>query len=201
MKLNVIGWIVFILITVFLGKSCYDNHLEKEVGRTLKIQNEKRIKSNNTENISKFIKLYDPVVNWGKYLKGYKRSSQIFTYDLEKLWIGSKPIIFKGELIDIESSSKSTYKITIQDHVMVSRNANLFIDSPIRLSLISNKTIIDVLIKNNPKIKNEWKNGVIVVANIDSVKAEHITNSNDQIVEMKMGYGELIDISYAENFY
>jgi hypothetical protein len=76
--------------------------------------------------------------------RGGFRRLQIFSVELEKLWLDGKPILFEGSIHDVASHSESFYTVEFQHSNLFSYlTGACFLRETLRLELRAPKSLID----------------------------------------------------------
>jgi len=123
------------------------------------------------------------------------RTGPIFTLELEKVWIGSTPILFVGAVSDIITSDESHYTVLLERSGYES-NYTLFED--LRLSLLAPREPIDTLLEQHPELLQDYRaNRVAVIARVVAVEPRVAAGFDGSYEEVKTGRGELIEIMFT----
>jgi hypothetical protein len=149
--------VIWIIIIVLIGGYFVNSYLEDKAKlRAEKEEAEQREKASKAA-IAQLVKSYDAVDNWEKDLsKGDPLTfTPILTVDLERLWLTNRPILFIGRIKDISTINSDTYRIDIGRGGMFS-NIEYMFSTELRLALQCQKQMIDLFLKNNPDLFNNY---------------------------------------------
>jgi hypothetical protein len=117
MKMKKIIWTIVVLVIVgylatsyFVNKAKHERELAEELAETKRA--EQKLKSAVVEMVSR----RGAVDDWESHLsKGESvRLGPILTVELEKLWLGNRPILFVGAIKDVITYNESHYEPVAQ---------------------------------------------------------------------------------------
>ena len=189
-------WILAASLVVFYFVNAY---IEKEAIRDAKKAESKNIRHATRSAVSQLISNTNAIDDWEPHLsKGKKyRFAPILTIELEKLWLKPTPILFTGSIKDIATHNQTHYTVIVERNLY--NNFEHMFDTELRLSLISNKEIIDAFLAEHPDLFKEYgfNNGVAVVARITTIRTMEILGEESEIQEIRIGDGELVDIVFT----
>jgi len=196
-------WIIVAMLVVGYFVNVYVESKakrEKELVEAKKA--EENLKSLNSA-VAEMVSRSDAVDDWKKRLsKGESfRLGPIFTVELEKLWLGNRPILFIGAIKDVTTYDESYYTVLIEKSFLVGSLDYIFA-TKLQLSLRSPKKRIDTFFKQHPNLIKDggFDNGVAVIARIKTIQATYTLGEDGDRKEIKTGEGELIDILYIGGF-
>ena len=151
--------------------------------------------------VAKMVKDSDAVADWTDKLSRGKRVrvQKILVSELEKLWIGNRPILFTGSIDNIAAIDDRNYSILIQRGL--SSSYGTIFTTDLALNLECAKGDIDQLLEQHPELFEKYgvNNGVAVIAKVVSVKTLSVYNPKGEKTELKIGSGECVDILYTGN--
>jgi hypothetical protein len=191
-------WIIIAIAAVaFFFNSYIENNARREASRAKAEKIEHAIKNA----VSQMASRTNAVKDWeSKLSKGeYFRFEPILTVELEKLWLQQAPVLFIGSIKDIATHDQSQYVVVIERSIF--GNLDHMYGTELELSLFSDKNKIDTLLEEHPDLFKDFglKNGVAVVARINSIKTTYVAGEEGERNEVKTGHGELVDILYTGN--
>lgn len=137
------------------------------------------------------------ITNWQYNLCGPDsfRFFDIFTYELEKLWLTDRPILFQGQLINISTINPEQYQITIIRDWL--QNTDDVVIPRLEIKLNTKKSIIDTFLQKNPNIFTTFNKEIAVIGKINNIEPEYYLDVDEDIIKVfNIGYGELIDLVY-----
>ncbi len=201
----------WILVALAVVGYCVNSGLEDEARREAE-KAEARAKAAKMEAaVSQMVSRTEAIDDWNLQLGKIKeyRSGPVFTIDLEKLWVRSRPILFRGVINDISTADPSRYTVLVER----AERWGFLEREGLQLSLVSSKEIVDSFLEKYPISRSSDSlvfgvaSPVAVVAHIHSIRTRKIqhcecSGSQDELYgyvedeEVKIGDGELIDILY-----
>lgn len=103
--------------------------------------------------------------------------------------------MFLGSIKDISSATGGSYNLILAREV-----GNPWLDTPLQLSLNAPRTIIDSYVANHPALFTEYSfgNRAAVVAKITGIRTSKVANEDGNQVEVKTGFGDLLEIQYTD---
>jgi len=189
-------WIVVVLVVAGYFINSYTQKRTKEKADRVEAE---RIEKNIRSFVSAMVSKSNAVDNWEEKLsKGERyRYDPILTIELEKLWLVDQPILFIGSINDIATHDESHYLMCVERNLL--GNLDYLFDTELQLSLISKKEQIDIFLNKYPDLFKEYgfNNGVAIIAKINAIRTTYIPGEEGERKDVKIGYGELIDILYA----
>lgn len=187
-------WIT--LIVGYIGYSIQQNSLDNEEKRINKIKEEK-VKQDINASIQQSVLKFNANTDWIAELnkgKSHYINNPILTYELERVWLTEKPILFTGKISDIKIKNKDEYTVTVSRDFYINKT-NFTTD--IELILTASKNDIDLFIKNHDAIDNHsLYKGIVVIAKINSVSSQYLLDSSNTKHEVKIGNGKMLDIQF-----
>jgi hypothetical protein len=189
-----------ILVIVVLAVAGYfaNSYLEKKAKRETERAEAKRIGQVTKSAVSAMVSRTDAVDDWQRRLtKGEEvRLGPIFTVELERLWLGNRPILFIGSIKDIATYNESHYKVLVEKSIF---NIDYMFGTDLQLSLRSTKQRIDSFLKEHPNLLKGYgvNNGVAVIANVKTIRTTYVHGEEGEREEVKIGEGELVDILFT----
>lgn len=191
--------IVWIIIAVAAVSYFSNSYMEKRAKRETKRVETERLEHATKAAVSKMASRTNSVTDWEANLsKGERfRLEPILTVELERLWMQQRPIVFIGSIKDIATRDQSQYVVLVERSLFSS--FDYMFGTELQLSLLSNKDKVDSFLKEHPDLFKDFgfKNGVAVVAQINSIRTTYVTGEEGEREEVKIGDGELIDILYT----
>lgn len=191
--------IVWLIIVIATGGYFINSHMESKARREAKRAEEKKIELATKTAVSQMASRTNAVTDWEANLcKGDKfRFEPILTIELERLWLQQRPILFIGTIKDIATHDKSHYTVLVGRSLFGS--FDYMFGTELQLELVSEKDRLDTFLKEHPDLFKDYgfKNGIAVVAHIDSIRTTYVPGEEGERDEVKIGDGELIDILYT----
>ena len=183
-------WVVIALMLVAAIFLVFKNKAIKESQKEAERVEQKKKKQNAISITEQLASRYNADGNWKKSLRG----RDMFTFELEKLWLTEHPILFVGYIQDIATHDEKFYTISI--------GATQFSTSDyLELSLKSPKDKIDLLLKEHPDLfEMTFDNNVAAIAQVHRIKSSERTETDGSWISMEKvmtGEGELLDILYV----
>lgn len=189
-------WILVVL--VFIGYLVISNQ-NSVAKREAKKAEVKEIEHDTYKAVSQLVNRTTAIKDWDSKLSRGKvdRWQPILTFELEKLWLQPRPILFPGAIKDIASLDQLHYTITIERNAY--GNFKHRFDTELQLSLVSSKKIIDVFLEKHPDLFKEYiiENNVAVVARVKSIRTIDIPGEEGKYEQIKIGDGDLIEIMFT----
>jgi hypothetical protein len=198
--------LILFFTSLFYFTFIYESDKSKELKLELKLERKNKERINENKRVERELKLErlidenNPNVIWDSILsKGETyRFSQIYSHELEELWVNnSESILFKGEIIDIKTLDSLNYNLIIERNIISS--FNYMFKTKLRLSLSCSKAKIDTIMDENDfEIDNYYPtlNQFFVIARIDKILTTDILNDDKEAVQVRIGAGKLIEIIY-----
>jgi len=195
--------VILIIVVLIIGGYFINSYLATKVKREAEQAKAERIVQTIKASVAKLVLRTNAVADWERRLsKGEKfRSEPILTIELERLWLGNRPILFIGAIKDIATYNASYYTLLIEKSCFSS--FDYMFDTELQLSLISSKQQIDAFLKQQPNFFKDYgfNNGVAVIARINSIRTTYVPGEEGTRQEVKIGDGELVDILYTGDVY
>ena len=185
-KLKKLAWIVpLVIVAAYLWNDYQDNEEKKA-----KLAAERRAIQESVHNLAS---RSGAVTDWEEKIAGEEkvRLDPVLTAELQKLWIGSQPILFIGTIEDISVLSKEEYVISVIHEGILS--SYMFVSNPWGVRLRCHKELAEPLLRNIQKDKDALFKGVAIIARIDSISTERYEGGTENA---KIGHGECIDVLY-----
>lgn len=186
-----------IWITVIISVVAYfgNNYLENKAKREAEQAEAEKTEQTTKAAVLQMVSRTNAVDDWASILsKDKTRQDRILTVELERLWL-QQPILFIGSIKDISTYNQSQYVLLLEMDFFSS--IQYMFSSELQLSLVSDKKKIDLFLEKHPDSLNRWGNAVAVVARINSIKPSYVSGEEGELIEVKTGEGELIDILYT----
>ena len=191
--------IIWIVIVAAIVGYFFNSYMENNARREAERAEAERIEQATKTIVSQMTSRTNAVGDWEAGLsKGEEfRFEPILTVELERLWLQQRPILFIGANKDIATHDQSQYLVLVERNLFGS--FEYMFGTELQLSLISSKDRIDVFLKKHPDLFKDYgfKNGVAVVARINSIRTIYVPGEDGGREEVKIGDGELIDIVYT----
>lgn len=191
--------IVWIIIVVAVGGYFINSYMENKAKREAERAKEEKIALATKTAVSQMASRANAVTDWETNLsKGDKfRFEPILTIELERLWLQQRPILFIGAIKDIATHDQSHYTVLVERSLFGS--FEYMFGTELQLSLISEKDRLDTFLKEHSELfkDNGFKNGIAVVAHIDSIRTAYVPGEEGEREEVKVGDGKLVDILYT----
>jgi len=189
-------WIVIICAAIgYLG----NNYLQKRAKEKAQSEEAQRIDREIRSKVSQMVTTTNAVDDWVQKLSKGKRVRirKILTIELEKLWMGERPILFTGSIEDISNFDEQNYNLRLERGLFSSFKTMFMTE--LALKLKCNKLIVDKFLQKHPDLLSNYgfNNGVVVIANIDKIVTEFIPGAEGERNVLKIGIGECIDIAYT----
>ncbi|MFZ5990146.1 MAG: hypothetical protein ACOYWZ_23880 [Bacillota bacterium] len=191
--------IVWIIIVVAVGGYFINSYMENKAKREAERAKEEKIALATKTAVSQMASRANAVTDWETNLsKGDKfRFEPILTIELERRWLQQRPILFIGAIKDIATHDQSHYTVLVERSLFGS--FEYMFGTELQLSLISEKDRLDTFLKEHSELfkDNGFKNGIAVVAHIDSIRTAYVPGEEGEREEVKVGDGKLVDILYT----
>lgn len=187
-------WIV--LLGTFIGYSMHLNKIHAAEAEAFERKN-KQIQQELNSSIQQSVVKFNAETDWVQKLN--KDDSRyvdipVLTYDLERVWITEKPILFTGKISDIKIKNESEYIVIISRDFLVNKTN---FQTDIELSVTASKDGIDSFIKIYDAIgEYSFDKGVAVIAKINSVTTQYLLDKDNNKNEVKTGNGKMLDIQF-----
>ena len=145
------------------------------------------------EATAKMVSDTNAIVNWEKAIQGEGTQSidLVLSSELERQWVGERPILFIGSINDVASLDDTHYVVTIE------REEDVLSFSSLALSVRCTKSKMDLFLQQHREVLTLddvfERNYVAVVARIRSISA------TDERRIRRIGHGELLDLVYIGN--
>jgi len=192
---KVIWTVVVLIVAGYLVNSYIQKRTKEKADRAEAERVEKNIRSA----VSAMVSKSNAVDDWEQKLsKGERyRFDPILTIELEKLWLVEQPILFIGSINDIATHDEFHYLVSVERNLL--GNFDYLFDTELQLSLIAKKEQIDTFLNEYPDLFKDYgfNNGVAIIAKINAIRTRYIPGEEGQREDVKIGYGELIDILYT----
>lgn len=189
-------WIIFAVVAVGYF---FNSYTESKAKREAKRAEAERIEQAMKTVVSQMVSRTNAVSGWEEKLsKGERfRFEPIRTVELEQLWLQQKPILFVGAIKDIATHDQSRYVVLVERSLF--GNFDYMFGTELQLSLLSDKDKIDSFLKEHPDLFKDYgfKNGVAVVARINSIRTTYVSGEEGEREVVKIGDGDLLDILYT----
>ena len=132
---------------------------------------------------------YDALINWPEGLVNANefRDRPIFTIELQKLWIDTKPIIFIGNLIDISRIEKNKVEVTIKFDKF---REHLILDS-LFIKLTCDSAKAEKIVSEAPNLDNYLSSNIVAVAKIKTVESFLEAGKQEKLLT---GFGECLEL-------
>jgi len=185
-KFNILIFSLVIVIAVGVYKIIEKKRIDEiERQKAIAVQVER------DNSIKKRAKELDADYSWTKEVdKILEKNFVLLSYQLEKLWIIDKPILFLGEIIDVKRESESSYVFKIKKSL---HEPVLVFNLELRISC-ENKTAKKFInYMDAHKTEFEFEKSIAVLAKINSIENEtriEDGTSND----VKIGIGNCVDL-------
>ncbi len=177
----------------------FNSYTENKAKREAKRAEAEKIEQATKTAVLKMASRTNAVSDWEANLsKGEKfRFEPILTVELERLWLKQRPILFVGAIKDIATYDQSRYVVLVERSIFSS--FDYMFGTELQLSLLSDKDTVDSFLKEYPDLFKDYgfKNGVAVVARINSIRTTYVPGEEGEREEVKIGDGELLDILYT----
>jgi len=182
-----------------VGAYCINSYLENEAKREL-VEAEKQRNWQATQQavklaVAQMASRTSAVSDWASQLSNSKSlTDPILMVKLERVWLQNHPILFLGNIKDIATLDQLNYTVSVKNPVGIRGLRNR---KP-ELSLTAGKERIDSFIKKYPNLfkGRSRREGVAIVARVNSIRTIHIAREGGGTNEIKVGEGELIDIMH-----
>ena len=184
---NVVRGLVAIAIALSLfSSSTADVQREQKAAAAKKRQEERRAAVQSS--IDALARKSQALTNWKSMLgsSNFAALNRVYTIDVERIWIGAKPILFLGILEDVATHDKANYHLFVRDY-------DLFFPE-LRLHIMCPKIAVDPVLAAVRKDKESiLPGGIAVTARI--VKVEHeMFFAGEQTKHIIIGTGQCVDL-------
>ncbi|MBL1276736.1 MAG: hypothetical protein COB30_011675 [Ectothiorhodospiraceae bacterium] len=191
--------IVWIIIVVAVVGYFFNSYTVNKAKREAERAEAERIEQTTKTAVSQMASHTNAVSDWEENLsKGERfRFESILTVELERLWLQQRPILFVGAIKDIATHDQSRYVVLVERSLFGS--FDYMFGTELQLSLLSDKDKVDSFLKEHPDLFKDYgfKNGVAVVARINSIRTTYVSGEEGEREEVKIGDGELLDLLYT----
>jgi len=191
--------ILWIIVVVGVVAYFFNSYMENKARREAERAEAERIEQATKTAVSQMVSRTNAISDWEETLsKGESfRFEPILTVELERLWLQQRPVLFIGAIKDITTRDQSHYELLVERSLFSSFD-HMF-GTEIQLSLLSEKETVDSFLKEHPTLFKDYgfKNGVAVVAHINSIRTTYVPGEEGGREEVKIGNGELVDIVYT----
>jgi hypothetical protein len=163
--------------------SYFEGKARERVGRKAEQERTQRLRESTRAAIDKMVSKFDAIDNWDEKLSKIVGEREIFTMELQNLWLTDRPILFVGKVEDAANTDdQDAYSISIVYF------GKFWVDfsNRLTLSLRCPKTLFDSFLKEHPKAFSKYPNDVAVIANIDKVN----THFQEVVKVYKKGHEE-----------
>lgn len=134
------------------------------------------------------------VTGWAATLAGNKRmrTGPIMTAELQKLWLGDRPVLFVGNVRDVAMNKDGTYEVTVEYNWILARH--MFLENEIRLSLRCSEEFATQLIQTAKANKGlRISPDTAVVASIERIETSIEKNKKVGTVTVLTGIGRCVN--------
>lgn len=189
--------IIWIVIIIAFGAYFVNDYIEDK-----KIEKTQRAKEEEFERITKtaidqLVSKTNAIDNWDEVLSEGKEFSfkKILTIDLEKLWLGDRPILFIGYIDDIATYNDQFYILKVDKGLLSSLH---MLGTALSLKLKCDKAKVDSFLKKHPNLISGFgfNSNVAIVAKIENIKTSYYLGDEGKKEEVKIGEGECIDMVF-----
>jgi hypothetical protein len=174
---------------VALSLSCSsdtDAQWEQKVAAAKKRQEERRATAQLS--IDALARKSKAQTNWKSLLgsSDFAALNRVYTIDVERVWIGEKPVLFLGILEDVATHDKANYHLFVRDY-------DVFFPE-LRLHIICPKILVDPVLAAVRKDKESiLPGGIAVTARI--IRVEHeMFFAGEQTNHIIIGSGQCVDL-------
>ena len=186
---------IAIVIITWVVNSKIENNRIREENLIVEKQRTEAIRAG----VNALVKTHDITTNWVNTLSsGNKyRSRPVLSVELERAWIDNGPILFWGSLEDIATLDENHYLVTFERNLWA--NMGFRFDTDFRLSLRARKSQIDSFLESNPDIFEDYgfNNGVALVAKINEIHSNDVSDPECGINNLKIGGGDFLDLIFT----
>lgn len=187
-----------IITAIFIVSLCgyaYNEKVKKDNKAKALAVEEARIAEGIKKSLYQMIGKTNADQSWQATLGDKNRSSfsPILTIELERLWLIDSPILFFGSILEIKSEDEKNYKI------LIDRSRLSIAGNDLQMLASSPKKIIDNFLLKYPRILggSKYSNNVAVAVKVNKVITQDLLDEEAYVDEIKMGYGNLIGITYV----
>lgn len=195
--------IIWILIIIAIGAYFINYYFDKKAKEKAKLEETKKIENAIKTSINDMVMKFNAISDWDNVLSNGKnvRIEKILTIELERLWLGEKPILFMGSIEDVSTLDEKNYLIRIERNLF--NPSKLFLGTDLVLELKIKKEILDLFLSSHPDFFSDYglNNGVALVAKIIEIKTEFFLNKEGDKEEIKIGVGECLGVLYTGRVY
>ena len=194
--------LVTILIILAISGYLVNSYLEKRAAEEEAVKRFGLAIEKKESVINDLVLETDAITDWVDQLGETKRSkfSTVLTYDLQRVWIQDRPILFRGSVQNVSIVDDSSCTILLEPGLLESGLDKTFFIRPetLRLRLTTKQRTWDDFFASHPDLFSGFgrANNVAVIAKIEKVISSTQINSGGTAIETKTGVGELIRIAY-----
>jgi hypothetical protein len=146
------------------------------------------------ESIIEMAKKANAITDWLESLASEKglRASPIMTYELQRLWLVDRPVLFIGKIIDIVRNHDGTYQINVRQEKF--GGPIIILHNEIRLILTCQESLA-VKMTNSVranKFSRPWAD-FAVIATIEKIERSIEKGDDESSVTVQSGIGRCVD--------
>jgi hypothetical protein len=147
--------------------------------------------------LEEFVESYDADDVWlEEVFRNKDMMSEVMTIELEPYWLGDRPILFNGKLIDVKTHDDSYYVVKLRQTTMQKIGFSMVADFGV--DVLAEKSIVDKLLHDNPDIMSLFNlfTTLHAIVNIDRIRT--VTEGDGgESTEVLVGEGVLLDMLYS----
>ncbi|MDH3581780.1 MAG: hypothetical protein OEM91_14280 [Hyphomicrobiales bacterium] len=189
---------ILIAAAAFLGWQWIDGNAKRATAD----QEWRKEESATRARVAALVDRTNAVTDWEAQLAqgDTKRLTPVMTLELEKLWLGTRPILFLGRIKDVASLDTSHYMISI--HRSGLSSLQLYLATELELALVADKAQFDELLARIPAMLNSSSilESIAFVGRIRSIESRTVTDNFGDANEVRIGRGEFLGLEYVGEF-
>lgn len=184
--------IVFAVIAYFVN-----DYLEDRSRKKAEKAKEEQIEKITRATVSQLVSKTNAIDNWDELLSEGADTSfkKILTIDLEKVWLGNRPILFIGYVDNVATYDNQYYILKVDQGLTSSLQ---LLDTSLSLELKCDKKKVDSFIEKHPDIISDigLENNIAIVVKIEEIKTAYYLSGEGDKEEVKIGKGYCIDMVF-----
>jgi len=149
------------------------------------------------EQLKMFVVSHGADGDWQERLfKDKDMMSEVMTIEVEPFWLGDRPVLFNGKLIDVKSHDDKYYIVKLRQTIMQKIEHSLMVH--FGMDVLAEKSMVDKLLHDNPDIMDAFNvfTTLHAIVKIDSIKTVVESDGGDT-TEVLVGDGVLLGMLYS----
>jgi hypothetical protein len=196
MKISVYKGLIFCFLLAIAAASY--NLIEEKKNQAIEKQKMIAIQNERDAAIKKKAKELDADYSWVKKLeKILDGNVTLLSYQVEKLWLTDKPILFLGKIVDVKRNNDDSYTFNVKNSMrdeLILAGLEINIKCDIRIS----ERYLNYMDAN--KAEFEFEKPVAVFAKINSIESDIRVESGNSS-DVKIGIGSCLELMPSTDNY